>query len=82
MGQTALAAPAVQSSACTEEGYFPHESDFKKFYRCYEQDGIMHRADFDCGPGTVYDTDLPPGHCNHPWALNPDNPAYESPMGD
>ncbi|WP_371097621.1 chitin binding peritrophin-A domain-containing protein [Streptomyces sanglieri] len=79
VGQSALAAPAVQpDNGCTEEGYFPHASDFKKFYRCIDQgDGTLARADFDCPPGTVYDTDLPPGHCNYPWAVNPDNPAYE-----
>lgn len=82
VGQTALAAPVMQSNGCTEEGYFPHENDIKKFYRCYEEDGIMLRADFDCPPGTVYDTDLPPGHCNHPFALNPNNKAYEDPMAD
>lgn len=77
VGQTALAAPALQSNGCTEEGYFPHENDVKKFYRCYEEDGLLLRADFDCPPGTVYDIDLPPGQCNHPFALSPDNMAYE-----
>ncbi|MEU9165671.1 chitin binding peritrophin-A domain-containing protein [Streptomyces sp. NPDC048424] len=82
VAQTALAAPTAQATACTEEGYFPHESDFTKFYRCYEAGDSLHRADFDCPPGTVYDTDLPPGNCNHSWALNPSNPAYQSPNND
>ncbi|MEV8015988.1 chitin binding peritrophin-A domain-containing protein [Streptomyces sp. NPDC086554] len=62
---TALAEPADPTITCTEEGNFPHPNDFTKFYRCNEGG---ESAVFHCPPGTVYDTDLPPGHCNYPWA--------------
>ncbi|WP_431034366.1 chitin binding peritrophin-A domain-containing protein [Streptomyces sp. P6-2-1] len=83
VGQSAFAAPAAdtaQGLVCTEEGYFADPSDPAKFSRCYTLGGGLQRADFTCPEGTVFDVDLPGVQCNFPWALNPDNPAYEAPL--
>ncbi|MFN6447185.1 MAG: chitin binding peritrophin-A domain-containing protein [Nostoc sp. DedSLP05] len=71
---------ADSSNICQEEGYFPNPEDCTKFIRCVDDEGSLVRYNFDCGPGTVYDTDSPPGTCNSPWALSPSNKCHKDEM--
>ncbi|MFN6515826.1 MAG: chitin binding peritrophin-A domain-containing protein [Nostoc sp. CreGUA01] len=65
---------ADDSNICQSEGFFPNTENCTKFIRCVDNgQGSLQKYEFDCGPGTVYDTDSPPGTCNHPWALSPSN---------
>ncbi|KAF4519953.1 hypothetical protein B566_EDAN005452, partial [Ephemera danica] len=52
------------SGECTSEGFFPHKSDCKKFYRCVDNGkGGLTKYDFDCAEGTVFDPEI--NVCNH-----------------
>lgn len=78
-GVRAPGAPAVRPAAdagggCTAEGFFGHETDCKKFYRCVDMGQGLVKFDFECGPGTVFDEDRTV--CNHPWAINPSHRCY------
>jgi hypothetical protein len=65
------------SNSCSAEGFFPNEQNCRKFIRCVDNGaGGLQQYNFDCPPGTIYDTDLPPGTCNHPTALSPSNKCY------
>ena len=51
-----------QERKCEKVGYFRHEEDCKKFYRCYEMGSHLVRKDFDCAPShahqpTAFDED-------------------------
>jgi hypothetical protein len=49
------------------EGFYPHPSDRRKFFRLATMGGEMKRFDFDCGPDTEYHPEL---HVAvHPWML-------------
>ncbi|MEU8760756.1 hypothetical protein [Streptomyces sp. NPDC048659] len=66
IGQATVAASIARAvSGRADEGRVPRAGDFAAFYGCCDQGGTLLRADSDC----------PPGHCDHPWTLGPDNPA-------
>ncbi len=48
------------SANCSEDGYYPHENDCTKFYRC--SNGV--RFDFDCSPGTHFNPSI--NNCDWP----------------
>uniref|UniRef100_T1IS90 Chitin-binding type-2 domain-containing protein n=1 Tax=Strigamia maritima TaxID=126957 RepID=T1IS90_STRMM len=61
--------PQSKSSqlTCTNEGFFRHPDDCKKFYRCVDFSGEGRAFTifrFDCAPGTVFDESI--SVCNHP----------------
>jgi len=60
----------IAVNKCDSEGFFGNEQDCKKFFRCQETgNGNYIKYDFDCGPGTIYDTEMQT--CNHPWVVRP-----------
>ncbi|MFG2590292.1 chitin binding peritrophin-A domain-containing protein [Streptomyces sp. NPDC048438] len=71
LAYSAPAQAAAASSACTQEGFFPHPDDQSRFYRCVDFGGEERftRFDFQCGPGTLYHPELIT--CVHPWQMPP-----------
>ena len=43
----------LPNEKCTEEGYFRHEEDCKKYYRCHLVDGSFWQTDYDCAPPLI-----------------------------
>lgn len=55
------------SSSCTSEGFFPILNDCTHFYRCVSSGRSFSKIVFNCGEGTVWDSDM--NTCNHAWAV-------------
>jgi hypothetical protein len=61
----AAAAQGEAAFECKEEGFFVNPDDCSLFYRCVDNDGMLTKFDFQCGPGTLFDESL--GTCVSPW---------------
>jgi len=61
---------SAQSPDCPSLGFFPNPASCEKFYRCVDMWGIgsLDRVDFDCPPGTSFDSKLL--YCNWPMLVD------------
>ncbi|GFG33583.1 hypothetical protein Cfor_03477 [Coptotermes formosanus] len=65
--------PSTGQIKCEKDGYYPHPTDCKKFYRCVDWDGDKGKRFsvyyFDCPDGTIFDPSL--SVCNHAQSVYP-----------
>lgn len=62
--------PQNATISCTADGFYPHPTNCKKFYRCVDQgNGRFSIYHFDCGPGTIFDPALTT--CNYESSVYP-----------
>lgn len=57
------------ATQCPSVGFFPNPDNCNKFYRCVDMWGVgsFDRVDFDCPPGTSFDSKLL--YCDWPWLV-------------
>lgn len=54
-------------SSCSSEGFFSILNDCTHFYRCVPSGRSFSKIVFNCGEGTVWDSNM--NTCNHAWAV-------------